>query len=381
MTPIQLILYLSIAGISAYSVLIWISWGLWSKLPSAGFSSTGILPTVTVVVVARNEEANIGKLITDLAGQKYPRAQFDVLLMNDGSGDQTIELACFEAERRGLKLQVLAVDVPANFRGSHKKLAIMQAAAFSHSDILLLTDADCRVGAGWISSHIAYYQRFPEAKLVFGSFLFEPKRAFWHGLLNLEALHLGAVSAATNLMGTPTMCSGANLSYRRDLLSDLLPFHDNLFIASGDDEFMFHTVNQHFPRGTFYNIAPQALVVTAAPPSFRAFFYQRKRWAGKWRFYKIPWPKILAGVVLAGNAGTLTAWIFFLITGNLTVVLLILARWMPEFLLSNRVGRHFDSKNLLIFFLPMEIIYPFYACFFAIASNFGKYHWKGRSYP
>lgn len=381
MAAIQLILFFSIAGISVYSALIWICWRIWTTLPYAGFSSTGVLPAVTIVVVARNEEANIAKLISDLARQKYPRAQFDVLLMNDGSDDQTIEKACFEAEKCGLNLHVLPVEVPAGFRGSHKKLAIMQAADFSHADVLLLTDADCRVAAGWISSHVACYQRFPEAKLVFGSFLFKQKSTFWHGLLNLEALHLGAVSAATNLMGRPTMCSGANLSYRRALVSELSPYQDNLFIASGDDEFLFHTVNQHFPKGCFYNSNPQSLVTTDAPSSVSAFFHQRKRWAGKWKFYKMPWPKILAAVVLAGNLCCLMAWVVLVVTGNLAVLLLILAKWLPEFLLSYRVGRHFDSGNLLLFFLPMEIIYPFYACFFAIASNFGKYHWKGRSYP
>lgn len=381
MAAIQLILYLLLAGISVYSALIWICWSLWPKLPSAHFSSTAVLPTVAIVIVARNEETNIAKLVSDLARQEYPRAQFDILLMNDGSRDQTIEKASDEAGRCGLNLQVLPVDVPADFHGSHKKLAIMQAADFSHADILLLTDADCRVAPGWVSSHVAYYQHFPEAKLVFGSFLFKQKSVFWHGLLNLEALHLSAVSAATNRIGKPTMCSGANLSYRRNLVNELVPYQDNLFVASGDDEFLFHTVNQHFPASTFYNNTPQSLVTTDAPSSFRAFFHQRKRWAGKWKFYKKPWPMILAAVVLAGNLGSLMAWVVFLVTGNLAVLLLILAKWMPEFLLSYRVGRHLDRDNLLLFFLPMEIIYPFYACFFAIASNFGKYHWKGRSYP
>ena len=31
-------------------------------------------------------------------------------------------------------------------------------------------------------------------------------------------------------------------------------------------------------------------------------------------------------------------------------------------------------------FLVNYLLYPFYAIYFGIAANFGKFHWKGRRY-
>ncbi len=382
MTPIHLAIIVSAAGLALYGLFVFVCWAKWPSLPNYPTSEDHCwLPTVTVVVVARNEASGIGELLAGLGRQQYPKANFELLLMDDNSDDQTVAIAKSLAAEYGIRFKSLPVTVPNGFSGSHKKLAIAQAAKFSQAEILVLTDADCSVGPGWLSSHIACYQTYPPARLVFGAFVFKGATGFWKSLLNLEALNLTAVAATTSLMGKPTMCSGANMSYRRHLVHDLSPFDTNLLLASGDDEFMLHAVHRKYPRGVVYNSSPASLVATSAPVSFTEFYNQRRRWAGKWKFYNNRWPRLLAVVVFAGNLGSILGWVTVLFTGNLPVLALLIFKCVGEFLLSYRVSKHFGLVKYLRHFLAMEIIYPFYAVFFGIASNFGRYQWKGRTYP
>jgi poly-beta-1,6-N-acetyl-D-glucosamine synthase len=380
MLAIDIFGIIAAVGVVIYSLFIAYCWSKWKHVPTAPETTgtTGNL-SVSIVIVARNEAASIVSLLGNIKAQTYPDHLLEVILVNDQSDDNTVEKAESFAADNGMALRIIHLEAIIG-EGSRKKQAIKAAATLSTADILLLTDADCNLQPNWIASHIKYYTHFKEAKLVFGPFCF--KGSNWaSAFLNLEAMSLTGVAAITNLIHKPTMCSGANLSYKRELVQELNPFDSNQQIASGDDEFMLHAVKRRYPNGAFYNKDQDSLVSTAKPESLRALYHQRRRWAGKWKAYAVPWPRQLAAVVMAGNLG-----FFFLIgvfAGSLNLLWLIpiALKWLAEFAFSRKISRNFNLKGLGRYFLLMEIIYPFYAVFFAIASNFGEYHWKGRVYP
>jgi chlorobactene glucosyltransferase len=97
------------------------------------------LPTLTVLVAAKDEEANIGRCIESLLAQDYPRLQ--IVAANDRSGDRTGEILDGLAQRDP-RLKVVHVrELPAGWAG--KNNAMNQAVAHATGDVLLLTDADC----------------------------------------------------------------------------------------------------------------------------------------------------------------------------------------------------------------------------------------------
>ena len=381
MTAIDIIGIAGSAGVALYTLFIVWCWVQWGRLPDTVATDplSGSL-TVSIVIVARNEEATIGNLIGDINAQTYPARLMEVILVDDGSDDNTVSEAEAAASKGTVPIRVIQLTMPVESTSSRKKQAIKEAAALSGSEVLLLTDADCRVSPEWVASHVRYYQQFPQTQLVFGAFCFEGS-GWFSGLLNMEAMSLSGVSAVTNAVQTPTMCSGANLSYRRHLVEQLRPFESNRHIASGDDEFMLHAMQRHFAGGTIYNMSPASLVTTRRPVSLAALYHQRRRWAGKWKAYETVWPGLLALVVLAGNVGSLALMATFAISQSPLWLGLLILKWLAEFVFCRRVGSHFHLKGPLGYFLVMEIIYPFYAIFFGIAANFGHYHWKGRVYP
>jgi poly-beta-1,6-N-acetyl-D-glucosamine synthase len=381
MMAIDIFGWVATAAVLGYSLFIAFCADKWHSIP---FSGTEDSPanqlSVSIVVVARNESSNILSLLNDILLQRYPRPLLEVILVDDQSDDDTVAKATHFASKNQMNLRVIQLATDENEWVSRKKLAIRKAAELSKAEVLLLTDADCSLLPLWVASHAGYYTQNSEAKLVFGAFRFSGKGIF-SSLLNLEAMSLTGVAAVTNLVGKPTMCSGANLSYRRELLHELQPFHGNKHIASGDDEFMLHAVQRKYPGAAFYNKEAASLVTTNRPSSLAALYQQRRRWAGKWRGYSTPWPLRLALLVLAGNLGFLVLSGVFLLTLKPIWLLPILLKWYLEWRFGDAVAKNFALAGLGRYFFLMEIIYPIYAVFFGIASNFGKYHWKGRTYP
>ena len=59
------------------------------------------LPTVSLVVAVRNQEKYIGRCIRSILNQTYPRTDYEVIVVNDASTDQTlVALELFENEIR-----------------------------------------------------------------------------------------------------------------------------------------------------------------------------------------------------------------------------------------------------------------------------------------
>lgn len=365
--------------LSGYCFFIGYCLRWWPRVLPGYTAPWGGATRVSVVVVAKDEADNMPGLMASLEKQTYPGYLIEVILVDDNSADETVPVARQQALAAGLAIKIIQLEVPDGWRGSRKKPAIQQAAAMASGNIVLLTDADCRPRKGWVSGHARIYERYPDTKLVFGAFFF-PEKGPVPGLLNLEAASLTAVSAVTASRGWPTMCSGANLSYRRELVARLRPFDDNMAVVSGDDEFMLRAVHRSYPAEIRYAGWPETIVETAPPGSLGEFYNQRRRWAGKWKAAGRSGVWWLALLIFFGNLAFLMALASISLGEGFFLLIPMGAKWLLELALVFKVVRHFGLQRALRYFVPMEIIYPFYATFFGIASNFGKYHWKGRVY-
>jgi chlorobactene glucosyltransferase len=114
-------------------------------------SRDGAAPVlVSILIPARNEAAVIGDTIRQLLAQTYPR--FELILLDDGSTDGTVE--CARAAASGDdRLRVLpGRPLPAGWAG--KNWACQQLGEAARGDVLLFTDADTRWSPGGLTSVI-----------------------------------------------------------------------------------------------------------------------------------------------------------------------------------------------------------------------------------
>lgn len=97
-----------------------------------------VLPTVSVLISAFNEEACIAARIDNLLALDYPRDQLQILIGSDGSRDRTGELMRAAAERHaGTPLQCLVFD-----QNRGKANVLNDLAARAEGELLVFSDAN-----------------------------------------------------------------------------------------------------------------------------------------------------------------------------------------------------------------------------------------------
>lgn len=97
-------------------------------------------PKVSVVVAAKDEEANIKACVTSLLNQDYPN--FELIVVDDRSCDRTPEILAKIQRTSGGRMQVVRVGaVRDGWFG--KNNAMREGVSASTGDWLLFTDADC----------------------------------------------------------------------------------------------------------------------------------------------------------------------------------------------------------------------------------------------
>jgi glycosyltransferase involved in cell wall biosynthesis len=114
-----------------------------SQLQNADFLTIASI-RVSVIIPALNEEEMIGRCLDSLAGSCYPQGAFEVILVDNGSTDHTLEIArSFSTRLRLTILQRPGVSISAL-----RNLG----AATAKGEVLAFLDADCSVPANWIEN-------------------------------------------------------------------------------------------------------------------------------------------------------------------------------------------------------------------------------------
>jgi len=111
---------------------------------------------VSVVVAARNEEQNIPYLLQDFSQLDYPADKLEIIIADDRSSDKTWSIIEQYSKQynqiRGVRIREKSSEM------TPKKYALTQAIEQSNSEVILSTDADCRIPPGWVKSMVNHLE-------------------------------------------------------------------------------------------------------------------------------------------------------------------------------------------------------------------------------
>lgn len=198
----------------------------------AKWKSTFFDPLVSVVVPARNEEATIERCVEALMRLDYPTHRLEVIVVNDRSTDRT-DRVLRDLSHRYPTLRVLErADVPSdrNLRG--KPGALQQGIEASHGDIILMTDADCRVSPGWVRGMVNQFLD-PAVGLVAGLTSVTGPTLF-DTIQDVEWTFTQAMAAGGVGWGVPLGCFGNNLAVRRTAFNSVGGYREISFSVTED---------------------------------------------------------------------------------------------------------------------------------------------------
>lgn len=326
-----------------------------------------------MVIPVRNEEKTITDLLNDIA--KQTQQPLEVIVVNDHSTDNTKSVVeAWLKQHHALALRI--IELKDGVCG--KKKALTEAVTQAKGDVIVTTDADCRVGAGWLQSMGHCFSNY-WVKLVAGAVRLEPEN-FFGELQQLEQAALTGITAAFISAKRPVMCNGANLAYRKDVFFEVNGYEGNKHVASGDDEFLLKKVAAHYPGGVVFNFGKASLVTTRPVLSFNEFFNQRIRWAGKWRQQSVGVSTLLALSVFIfhGTYLLLPALSMFWIISLGTLSALVLLKLLLEFICLKRISNWMSMPFNIHAFATLQFLYSPYVIFFGLISNWLTATWKGR---
>lgn len=198
-----------------------------------------------------------------------PDSDFEVIVADNGSSDDTVEIARSFMSRLPLRVIDAGARASSNYARNRGVLAA------SHPNILLVDGDDC-VDPGWLT---AMARAFAEGhELVAGPIdyirLNKAETRAWRGA--------DRASVATMLEFLP-MAHGANLGFTRDLYDRLGGFDDDFEFGGPDVEFCWRAQLS----GARLHEIPDAVVHYRLRPSLRTLFKQSRAYgAAEAHLYK-----------------------------------------------------------------------------------------------
>jgi cellulose synthase/poly-beta-1,6-N-acetylglucosamine synthase-like glycosyltransferase len=347
----------------------------WASLKRPETHRDNFKTRVTVLIAARNEENNIHLTIQDILAQDYPKELTEIIIVDDHSTDQTADIIRSYADK-GVKLLQLNEDKPLN---SYKKKAIAMAIGMSGGELMVATDADCRMGSKWLSSVVNYYEANTLVMISSPVTYFEERTLFEY-MQTLEFSFLIGIGAAFIGNKRASTCNGANLAYRKDVFYEVGGFKGIDDLASGDDELLLQKVAVKYPGRIGFLKKREAIVYTHAKHTLASFLSQRRRWASKSTHYKDKRIVALAIVIWLFNLSLLVnaGLAFYSIYYFKLFLFQFLLKFVFETAFLLPVTAFFKRTNLVGLLLLVNPLHIIYLVYIGLMGNTRKYEWKGR---
>lgn len=254
----------------------------------------GFQPTAGVVIAGRNEGDSIGKTIGRIYAEGYPHDRLEVVVVNDGSTDNTLDEML---SGQGRHHSLVVVDFEEN-KGKRHGMAI--GALLARSEFLIYVDSDSFLLPGAIH------------KILQG--LADPTVAAVAGHTDVENVTVNALTkmqdvryfvsyrvmkAAESVFGAVSCCPGCFSAYRKSCVLNVLDrwLHQRFlgrYCTYGDDRSLTNYLLKDYR--ILYD--DEALATTIVPEKWGKYIRQQARWkrswvremlfAGRWMWKKHP---------------------------------------------------------------------------------------------
>ena len=186
--------------------------------------------SISVIIPAKNEEESLPSLFASLEKQTY--SDFEIVLVDDRSEDDTFSVMMKFQSRYPDRVRIVRNEK--TFYGKNPKQMVLDIGAKNASgDILLFTDADCRVPETWVESMASAYND-ERTGLVFGSVTTGGGKGLLANFQRFDHLLRYHYTAACAGLKSPTGGFGNNLSIRAAALDDIGGFSDIEFSVTED---------------------------------------------------------------------------------------------------------------------------------------------------
>jgi hyaluronan synthase len=241
----------------------------------------GIEPGVAIVVPAFNEGEAVARTIHACMSLDYPREKLQMVVVNDGSSDDTWEHMT-SAAAMYTPGAVHCVDLG---RNQGKRVAMTAGILATTADILVFIDSDSMPEPDGVRKLV---QLFARPKVGAGSGLTLVRNADANALTKMQQaryyVSFQLLKTAESVLGAVTCNPGCFSAYRREAVVPLLPKWEHQTwwgteCTFGDDRALTNMVMRAGWESRYHD---GAVARTDVPEQYRKFFRQQLRWKKSW---------------------------------------------------------------------------------------------------
>lgn len=369
---ISFLFYFSLILCLLYISILFIYSYLLQKIKSTPSSTTKDLPTVSILLAARNEDHNIIECLTALDNMSYPEGQIEILIGNDQSTDYTqMQVEGFIKDKPKFKLFNLTGKEFPQTRGKARVLAYLASEA--KGDYFLITDADISVPKDWAKNMIGLMLN-NNADMCGGTTNIKADKML-EKFQQVDWLYFMGIIHSFAAMGKPLTIVGNNMGLSKKAY-EATGGYGQIPFSITEDYALFDAVRklgfkvvQNFEQGT--------MVYSKPLDSINAILKQRKRWlTGGW---DLPLYYHLVIFIFGAWYFALPVLLFF----NWKLALgLLIGKELLQLFQFLKINKHLGIKTehplaVFLYDVYLFVLIPITAIYFLLPS---KNVWKGRRY-
>ncbi|MBI4015095.1 MAG: glycosyltransferase family 2 protein [Candidatus Aenigmarchaeota archaeon] len=221
-----------------------------------------LLPSVSLIIPAYNEEKSIGGTIEAVKNLQYPKGKLEIIVVDDGSKDKTAEIA---GKFTGINLIKRTVN------GGRKAIPLNQGIRAAKGEIVGCVDADSYPKPDALIKAVQYF-RYPGVAAVTSSvFVREPKKLI-ERLQAIEYMMIVWARKLLELVDGVYVTPGPLSLYKASVLKEIGGFDEKNFTE--DIEIAWRILK----AGYKIKMSLGSEVESSAPTSFGKWWKQRVRW-------------------------------------------------------------------------------------------------------
>lgn len=321
---------------------------------------------ISIITAAKNEAPLIQNFIYSITKLDYPQENFEFILVDDNSSDDTYSKAKSLIEKNDNFKIIKAEEklLPA------KRGALLKGIQSSRFPYIVITDADCTPSVNWLKVCAAQFKLGND--FIFGAAPFYPDNNFINKLSCIENIKNQFLSFSLASLGAPYTASARNLGFSKEAFYRIGGYNNTIETMSGDDDLLLREAIKNKLRiSAFYS--SDSMVYSTTKMNLNDYLIQKTRHAQSSFYYLIKNRVVLSAWHLL-NLIMLFSPIFIFINFNL--IWLFIIKMTADIIIITNVQKKFgyDFNVAEIFFY--DILYEIFLLINIFNALLGKAKWK-----
>ncbi len=362
MEILQIILFSAALLLVIYNLIVFL--GL-NRTRNTDSSQSGEI-NFSIIIAAKNEEKNIPQLISALKQIEYKTDNFEVIIIDDNSTDNTFAV-CSEL--------IAGMNNYHSYRVSNKmfpgkKGVLNFGITKAKYSFILITDADCRPSPGWLKDFSGMFNKGYD--FIFGKAPFEAEENIVNKISCFENLRSSILTFSFANIGFPYSATARNFGFRKSSFEKIEGYQNTTETLSGDDDLLLReAIRNKMKIGTLNG--SNSFVFSTTKKSLSAYLKQRSRHT-KTSLYYLPSRQFNIGIWHLINMFCLFSPLFSAV--NILLIIPFFIKIFLDIITGLVYQKKFGYKFSFVEIFYLQIVYEVFLIINFAGAIFRKDSWN-----